>query len=63
MIDLAGPFLLILTIGRGEGIAVQQVVSEQACRAVLIQIEPLAGVSGVCVAAQTVDDREGGEKE
>lgn len=62
MIDVLGPFLLIIFFdgaNNGEGVTAVEVISEKACRAAVIQLEPLGHeVQAVCIAAQTVEDRQ-----
>lgn len=59
MIDAAGPFVLILILGRG-GLATHEFVSFEACKAAQVQLEPLSHhiLTTHCIAAQTITDRE-----
>ena len=50
MIDVTGPYLLIL-IYQGYGITSQIVESLEACKAALVQLEIVKNIAGYCVAA------------
>lgn len=53
MIDLAGPFLLVLIFHteRGSGVAVHEMRDQESCRAAIVQLEPVQRLQAMCVAA------------
>jgi hypothetical protein len=62
MIDAAGPYLLVLMLSNplshGKGLAIQEMKSLTACRSALVQLEPIRNIQGVCIAAQTLKDKD-----
>ena len=63
MMDISGPFLLVLIFsgyGRG-GVAVHEFPSQADCRAAIVQLDPVRGLLGYCIAARVV--KEAGEDE
>lgn len=58
MIDVLGPFLLILMMdgaNSGEGISVQEMRDFESCKAAVVQLEPFSHkLQALCIAATTI---------
>jgi hypothetical protein len=52
MIDVTGPFLLILILSSYGGIAIQEMPNYESCRAAIVQLEPVRNVRGYCIAKE-----------
>lgn len=54
MINTLGPFLLILYVNgaRETAIAVQEMPSQAACQAAIIQLEPVRSLQAYCIAKE-----------
>ena len=58
MIDVTGPFLLVLTYGTGirpAGIAVHEMRDQASCEAAIVQLEPVIAIRAYCIAATVTD--------
>ncbi|MCA0846104.1 hypothetical protein [Salipiger thiooxidans] len=59
MIDVAGPYLLILMFWPrqpGAGIAMHEMDNFAACKAAIVQLEIVRGLDAICIAKNTVGD-------
>jgi hypothetical protein len=58
MINIYGPFLLILMLdGMNEaGLAMHEFETQADCEAAIVQLKPIYNLKGVCIAKEVVDD-------
>jgi hypothetical protein len=57
MINIFGPYLLILTINNGNTLAIQEMSSWESCQAAITQLEPLDHIRGYCIAKETKENK------
>ncbi len=60
MIDVLGPFLLILLFAggsRGEDMTVQVMRDRESCESAIVQLEPYSrSIAAICIAATTIKE-------
>jgi hypothetical protein len=54
MIDIFGPYLLVLIVTTG-GVAIHEMSSFDACQAALVQLQPVTQLYGFCIAKEIVE--------
>jgi len=59
MIDVTGPYILVLTFAwsRGGGIATHEMPSFESCKAAIVQLEPVPHINAYCIAKDTTNDQ------
>jgi hypothetical protein len=52
MIETLGPYILVLILNLGGGLAMQEFSSFAACKAAVVQLESIRFLSGYCIAKE-----------
>jgi hypothetical protein len=58
MINTAGVYILVLVLSNYQagGLAMQEFDNYDSCKAALVQLEPVRGLSGYCIAKELIKD-------